>query len=92
MTVENVYIQNLKCGGCANSIVKGLSKIEGITNVSVDVETNHVSFESQSEGLLDQVADKLLQMGYPLAETTNTLGSKAKSYVSCMIGRMSTKE
>ena len=35
-------ILNLKCGGCANSIKKGILTIEGVTEVSVDLETSKV--------------------------------------------------
>jgi hypothetical protein len=34
------------------------------------------------------VKDKLKVLGYPEDGTANTLGSKAKSYVSCAIGKM----
>ena len=37
-----IKIQNLKCGGCANSITKKLSKISSISNVKVNVEETEV--------------------------------------------------
>ena len=33
-----LYIQNLKCGGCANTITKNLTTLEGIQNITVNVE------------------------------------------------------
>ena len=32
-----IKIQNLKCGGCANTIIKKVSDIENVTNVNVNV-------------------------------------------------------
>ena len=32
-----IEVENIKCGGCAASIVKGLQALEGVTSASVDV-------------------------------------------------------
>ena len=31
-----VHVENIKCGGCENSIVKGLNSIEGLSNIVID--------------------------------------------------------
>jgi copper chaperone CopZ len=31
-----VHEENINCGGCENSIVKGLNSIEGLSNVVID--------------------------------------------------------
>ena len=36
-----------------------------------------------------EVKEKLKTLGYPEDGEVNSLGSKAKSYVSCAIGKMS---
>ena len=84
-----IYIQNLKCGGCANTITKGISSMESIDNVLVNVEESTVTFSYSSEEQLEEVKNKLKSMGYPEDGEANTLGAKAKSYVSCAIGKMS---
>ncbi|WP_322550748.1 heavy-metal-associated domain-containing protein [Flavobacterium psychraquaticum] len=84
-----IQIQNLKCGGCANTITKNIVVIEGITNVSVNVEESTVNFNYETEAQLVEVKEKLKTLGYPEDGATNSLGSKAKSYVSCAIGKMS---
>jgi len=78
-----IYIQNLKCGGCANTITKNIS------NVTVNVEESSVTFHYETEGNLAEVKDKLHSLGYPEDGEANSFGSKAKSYVSCAIGKMS---
>ena len=85
----SLSIQNLKCGGCANTIITQLSKLEGIDGVEVNNDTNQVSFAYLSEKALENAADKLSQLGYPIEGASNSLPKKAKSFVSCAIGRMS---
>lgn len=83
-----IEIQNLKCGGCAHTVTQAVSKVEGINDVNVDVENSTVTFSYEKEVQLDAVTNKLLNIGYPIAGEENSLGSKAKSYVSCAIGKM----
>lgn len=84
---REVYIENLKCGGCAATIKKGVSNIPGVEEVHVDVEKSMVSFSSE-ENLLTEVKEKLSKLGYPEVGDTNTLVHKAKSFVSCAVGRV----
>lgn len=87
--MTNIEILNLKCGGCANSIKKGLEQIEGVGTVSVDLETSMVAVETTDEAVLEAVKSKLSNMGYPEVGDANTVLHKAKSFVSCASGRMS---
>jgi copper chaperone len=92
MTIEmEIEVENLKCGGCARSILKGLSEVPGITDIAVDNERQVVKFVG-AEASRVQVADKLRSMGYPETGTLEGLSAglaNAKSFVSCAIGRMS---
>ena len=45
----SIKIQNLKCGGCANTIIKKISAIKNVTNVSVNVDDSTVTFDSPSK-------------------------------------------
>ncbi len=83
-----VQIQNLKCNGCASTIKNKLSELENIKEVSVDVENDAISFEYDKEDTLETVKIQLHKLGYPLVGEDNKLPTKAKSYVSCAIGRM----
>lgn len=83
----DIKIENLKCAGCATTIKKGLSSLETITNVEVDVENSIVSVTSESENI-EIVREKLSKLGYPEAGDKNTLVHKAKSFVSCAVGRI----
>lgn len=81
-------IQNLKCGGCANTIITRLSNLKGIKDVLVDNETNTVTFDYENEGTLLATQDLLAKLGYPIISEKNGIRTKAKSFVSCAVGRM----
>ena len=86
---STLIIQNLKCGGCANTISTKISSLENITDVEVDVEASSVSFTFQNAIELQSVKEKLAHLGYPIEGDKNSLVSKAVSYVSCATGKMS---
>lgn len=81
-------ILNVKCGGCVKSINKSVNEIPGVTHVSVDLENATIQFETNESSNFYLVRTKLGGLGYPMDEEHNSLFKKAKSYVSCAIGRM----
>jgi copper chaperone len=88
MTAEKINIENLKCHGCANTISRGVSGLEGVTNVQVNIEDSSVSFNyDESKQNKENIVKKLARLGYP-EKGKNSLKSSAVSYVSCAIGRV----
>ena len=86
-----VDVENIKCGGCAGSIVKGLKALEGVAAVQVDVARGRVTVEGD-DGLRPVVCEHLQKLGYPEVGRTAGLAAakaKAKSFVSCAVGRFS---
>ena len=83
-----IIIQNIKCGGCANTITTKLSAIENVSNVNVDVDTSSVSIEHHNDEDLLAIKNKLIAIGYPEEGEKNSVVSKAKSFVSCATGKM----
>ena len=57
--------------------------------MSVNVEESSVFFDYTIEEKLIEVKEKLKALGYPEDGEVNTIGAKAKSYVSCAIGKIS---
>ena len=93
MTVNQiqVHVENIKCGGCEKSIVKGLESMDGVSNIVIDREQQLISVTAD-ESLREPLIAKLKSMGYP--EHGSVAGieaglTNAKSCVSCAIGRMS---
>lgn len=85
MNMEKIEVVNIKCGGCSNHIKKELEKLN-VKNINIDLEKQIVSFD----GDLKIVEKKLIELGYPSvdSEEAKSILKKAKSYVSCAIGRM----
>jgi len=81
-------IQNLKCGGCANTITARLSAIDNIDNVIVNNDNDTVTFNYKENTNLTEATDLLSKLGYPIIGENNPLTKKAKSFVSCAVGRM----
>ena len=83
-----IVVQNLKCGGCTNTIITKLNTLDTISNIEVEVETSKVSFNYTSSNDLALVRNKLIQFGYPSIGFKNTITSKVKSFVSSAIGQI----
>ena len=86
MTTE-IRIENLKCGGCAATIKKGILSLGAIEKVNIDVEKSIVLVSSRNENL-EEIKSKLSKLGYPEVGDKNTMIHKAKSFVSCAVGRL----
>ena len=89
-----VTVENIKCGGCANTIRTRLEKLDGVDAVSVDVESGRVSVEGD-ENRRQAVIERLVSLGYPetgSVEGIRSATAKAKSFVSCAVGRMEKSE
>lgn len=89
MSVE-IEVENIKCGGCANSIRKGLLEDSRITAVEVDIDNGQISYEGDETTRSDAIK-KPLKMGYPKkgsVEGIKAATAKAKSFASCAIGKM----
>ncbi|NRA93617.1 MAG: heavy-metal-associated domain-containing protein [Psychroserpens sp.] len=87
---STLNIQNLKCGGCANTIITRLEELDQVNLVTVDNDANSVSFEHEENSALDAAKALLSKLGYPVEGEANPIGKKAKSYVSCAVGRMNS--
>ena len=86
-----IEVENIKCGGCASTIENRLLKIDGVGSVTVDVEAGRVTVTA-AEGNRERLIETLLKSGYPekgSAAGIKAARAKAKSFVSCAIGKMS---
>jgi len=83
-----IIAENIKCGGCINSITKAILEIPGTANVEVNVESEVIKLDADEE-LRPIIVEKLAHLGYPEVGNNN-LFAKAKSYVSCAIGKITS--
>jgi copper chaperone len=82
-----VVVQNLKCGGCANTISSKLLEINNIVNLKVDIDASQIKFDYSNKADLLAVKNKLKALGYPEVDDKNSMLFKAKSLVSCATGK-----
>lgn len=81
-------IQNLKCSGCENTISKKLGALPFVSNLKINGHTSSVNFDALPPEDTERVVLKLSELGYPVVNERNSFGKKAKSYLSCAIGRI----
>lgn len=84
---SELQVQNLKCGGCANTITTHLLKLEGIQTVHIEQDTATIAIDHEHQNNLGQVREKLRTLGYPVSSEGNGILLKAKSYISCATGK-----
>ena len=85
-----ISVENIKCGGCAATIKNKLAELEVVSSADVAIEEGVVTVNGD-ESARDEVAAELLRLGYPetgTAEGIKAAAAKAKSFVSCAIGRI----
>ncbi len=85
-------VENIKCGGCASTISTKLNALDTVNETQVDVENGIVTIIGDQSGRAD-VAQLLLSLGYPesgTAEGLKAAKAKAKSFVSCAVGKFNS--
>ncbi|WP_044407497.1 heavy-metal-associated domain-containing protein [Thiomicrospira microaerophila] len=88
---HTLYVENIKCGGCAHTILSKISALKGVSDVRVDVEKSTVDFVIQPPSLVEEVKYRLAKLGYPekgSVDGLESVGAKAKSLVSCALGKI----
>ena len=89
MTYE-LSVENIKCGGCAKTITTKLNALDAVNDSQVDIENGVVTITGD-ESSKAEVTQLLLKLGYPekgTAEGLKAATAKAKSFVSCAVGRI----
>ncbi len=90
--LETIMVSNVRCKGCANTIKTALAK-EGFKKIDVDLscEPRKVTADIQNEVQAAQFRAILRKLGYPLFDEEISFSSsaslKAKSFVSCAVGK-----
>ncbi|WP_394618102.1 heavy-metal-associated domain-containing protein [Lentzea sp. JNUCC 0626] len=65
---ESVHtVTGMTCGHCASSVTTEVSRLDGVTNVAVDLPTGQVTITSKTPLPLDDVRAAVTEAGYELA-------------------------
>ena len=88
---QTFEVENVKCSGCANTLKTKLKETFGEVNVDLEVTPRKITLEINDEQI-ELLKEQLRSLGYPLSidelSTLQNVGAKAKSFVSCVIGKM----
>lgn len=88
---QTFEVLNVKCEGCANTLIKSLADDFGEVSVDLQSQPRKITLNIETDQL-EKLKLKLRSLGYPLTtDELNTLQSfttNAKSFVSCAIGKM----
>ena len=88
----NIEVENIRCGGCSNTITKKLLALDGVEHVDIAIEEQIVTIEANDDSNRSAYIEALYKMGYPergTVEGMTALKEKAKSIVSCAVGKIS---
>ncbi len=88
--MKKYEVLNVKCGGCAGTLKSKLQDEFG--NVDVDLEAMPRVITIHKDDIdEDRLREALKALGYPMADEDMNfiegVGAKAKSFVSCAIGK-----
>ena len=84
---------NIKCGGCAKTVQEALRDDFGEVDVDLEQDPRVVSLEIKDDEAEKLFRKKMRSLGYPMDNEElgkfSATGLKAKSFVSCAVGKMS---
>lgn len=83
-------VQNVKCGGCANTLKTKLEPFFGEIEVNLEVMPREITLSLEPEKE-QELRKELRALGYPMSDEhlgfVQDSTAKAKSFVSCAVGR-----
>ena len=91
--MKQYKVLNVKCGGCANTLKTKLEPDFG--KVDVDLDSMPRTVTIYKDDIDEQkLRTTLKSLGYPMVDEDlsfiEDVGSKAKSFVSCAIGKVNS--
>jgi copper chaperone len=60
-----ITLSNVKCGGCADNIKKGLHTFPEISEIGIDVPSGVLELTYDDNFPLSKIKEKLSSIGYP---------------------------
>jgi copper chaperone CopZ len=67
MKTERFIVFNMKCQGCVNMIKTGLSQVDGVSEIYIDLTKSEVTVNYLSEKVTSMDIEKQLGLlGYPV--------------------------
>lgn len=87
---QTFEVYNVKCGGCANTLINSLKDEFGDVEVDLEVNPRKITLDIEDEKK-EALKLKLRALGYPLTSDElsgfDKAATTAKSFVSCAVGK-----
>ena len=64
MTTTTFLVPGMTCGHCKSAVTDELSKINGVTNVDVDLDSKKVTIESEAVVEWEVIVDAVDEAGF----------------------------
>ena len=91
--IQTFKVINVKCGGCAGTLKEKLFEKFGEVKVNLEKEPREITLYIKEEEIAS-LGEALKKLGYPFVTEkmgfVDSTSAKAKSFVSCAIGKMNT--
>lgn len=92
---QTFQVLNIKCNGCATRVKNALKDEFGEVEVDLECMPRKITLDIE-DSQIDSLKQKCKSLGYPFADeeldTIDQISTKAKSFVSCAIGKIENKE
>jgi len=76
-------IEGLSCASCVGRVERGLSQLEGVSNVAVNLATERAHLDLTGGAQPQDIVQKLAELGYPARTNTITFSVQSMSCASC---------
>ncbi|WP_435257022.1 heavy metal translocating P-type ATPase [Thioclava sp. FR2] len=87
ITPISLSVEGMTCASCVGRVSKGLTAIDGLSDVSVNLASETAQFRTDRADLIATAAETLANLGYPARTSTVTLNIESMSCASC-VGRV----
>ncbi|MHA3978985.1 heavy metal translocating P-type ATPase [Halovulum sp. GXIMD14794] len=86
-TRVGISVEGMSCASCVGRVEKGLSALDGVRDVSVNLASETATVSVADPATLVALAEKLDDLGYPARKAKATLNVTSMSCASC-VGRV----
>ncbi len=62
--MQTINISGMSCGHCSGAVTKALSEIEGISDVSVDLEKKQATYNESQPVSVDLIKETIAKIGF----------------------------
>ncbi len=62
--MNTIKINGMKCQHCVSSVTKALESIDGISDVTVNLETLEASFTAAADISIDRIKEAIRKIGF----------------------------